>query len=233
MLVVCSRSKCKRLADPSAMPVNKNSRSGELKKPMCPNCLASRTRELERCRVAPTDAYIAKIKRSNETQKGSSTAQGKSNRCWERKKGGNPSQTAHRLVHDSLRRTLKKGCDSARILQVTGLASGADLCAHFHNLAVASGFPLGLAQHGPGDDQWSLSHKIPQHAYDGTNPVELAKCWDLRNIMCESKRDNCARLTHFDESQVPVTLYPADWNGLPCTLQRRQEIEAKVAAYVV
>ena len=232
MLVVCSRSKCKRLADPAAMPINKNSRSGERKRPMCVNCLAARARELEKCRTMPTAAYIAKVARSNSSQQGSETAVAKSWRHARRRTGGDASMTAHALVHDSLRRTLKKGCDSVRILQITGLPNGAALCAHFHAKALASGFQNGLNDYGHRDNQWSISHIIPQYAYDGSIDSELRKCWDLRNLTCQSKRTNCSNGRNFDETQVPVTLYPVDWNGQPCTLARRRQITGKVTAHV-
>lgn len=56
---------------------------------------------------------------------------------------------------------------------------------------------------------WHIDHIVPQSLFDMTNPVEIAKCWDLTNLMPLWKHLNLMK------RDIPLFELPDNWQEIP------------------
>ena len=64
---------------------------------------------------------------------------------------------------------------------------------------------------------WDIDHIIPKSLYDHTNPVDIARCWNIENLAPLWHEDNLKKTNKIVPSEcrkVPQEFWPLCWKGV-------------------
>ena len=118
---------------------------------------------------------------------------------------------ACRIVNGSLR-------TSPVFAAKTGFSSAEEL-----RLVLQSSFsdPMTFSNYGT---EWTIEHRIPQQAYDFSDPEDVRRCWTPRNLNSAPRASNSTKSWKIIDSEclcAGVECFPKSWNGsIPDDVQK-------------
>jgi hypothetical protein len=201
-----------------------NQRTLQKCKPLCQKHFLMYQEQLRKARENPSEAIARARKKGHEKALKSEKYKDAMRRANARKHEKGTSANAHHLVTHALLNILTGKGTGERFIACSDFDSPEQVRRWFDNESKRRGFANGLLDRGRGALKWSVAHKIPKFAYDGTDMGELSKCWNSSNITCSTVSCNSRQGRNFNQEDVPVEFRPSDWPGGACPESRRKEI---------
>jgi hypothetical protein len=110
----------------------------------------------------------------------------------------------------------------------TSFTSEASFLAHLEGILDAKGWTW--EDHGT---VWHIEHKIPQQAFDFSDPEDIKRCWSHANVHAMTKEENDEKHFKIIDSfctEAGSDRFPKSWNGAIPTEEQKQAFYARVQA---
>ncbi len=109
-----------------------------------------------------------------------------------------------------------------RVTATSTLGTPSEVRAHFEQT-----FDTGMnfSNHGNGDGQWNIGHRIAKAMFDPSNEEDMKRCWNPANLFAQWRKQNIGMGVKLPSTEKLLELrhlWPVAWNNvLPCEDTRR------------
>lgn len=117
-----------------------------------------------------------------------------------------PGQKLRGLLQRRLLRLMNGSKEkSVTVFSKTAFKNSESVVSHFK-----SNLKDGMTMENHGG-VWEMEHTIPCHWYDHTDPDDVIRCWDPKNMSCMFKRENWSKGVDIPADDVLMAIGPANW----------------------
>lgn len=166
---------------------------------VCKDCNSANAEKMRNYRK--TEEYVRHMQR----RRSSGIEKKKSKRSNAVRKS-KPDQKLRGLLQRRLLRLMKGSKEkSVAIFTKTAFKDAGSVASHFKSMLKDG---MTMENHG---DVWEMEHTIPCHWYDHSDPEDVIRCWDPKNMTCMLKRDNWSKGVDIPADDVLMAVGPANW----------------------
>ena len=161
------------------------------------------------CRAAykKTEAGKASTKRHQNSEAGKARRE-RENAVKRRRRAEDPAFAKHHAIHRAANFLLSGAHKTSPTFEArTGWASDA-FVAYIESRCRDSGFGFSERK------SWQLDYILPQEAFDFSDPEDIKRCWDRRNLQVLTPTENSEKswlILDKYRPLVPSNLWPASW----------------------